>query len=350
MENLIIQTAYLGDLVLSLPLMRQLVQIDPGRPLAVVCRKGLGDIVRAAGYANRVIEVDKKDAKAWAQQQKELLASDFFHVICPHESVRTALLVARMKVRGKKVGFAKKWNFLAFDIRVKKPVHLPDALRQLSLLTAISSSFAEEFSEIGATEELWNSNELAGPIDFRKHQIPSWANLSNSGQRVDQSKKVFIAPGSTWATKRWTVEGFKQLASELVADDWDVVLVGAPNERDLANEIAKVSPKIQNQVGEWSVSETVSEFGKGRGLIANDSGAIHMAALAGLPTVAIFGPTTLELGFRPWQSQAIVMQTPLSCRPCGKHGHDKCPIGTHECMKKISAAEVHAALRNLTGV
>jgi heptosyltransferase-2 len=75
---------------------------------------------------------------------------------------------------------------------------------------------------------------------------------------------------------------------------------------------------------------------------------MHLAATSETPSVVIFGPTILEFGFRPWQDRVFVVETHgLACRPCGKHGHKKCPIGTHICMKQISKDEV---LEKLQGV
>jgi heptosyltransferase-2 len=71
---------------------------------------------------------------------------------------------------------------------------------------------------------------------------------------------------------------------------------------------------------------------------------MHMAALSGLPTVAAFGPTTLDLGYRPWSASAAVAQRDLPCRPCGKHGAERCPINSHACMAGLSPATVLGAI------
>jgi heptosyltransferase-2 len=99
-----------------------------------------------------------------------------------------------------------------------------------------------------------------------------------------------------------------------------------------------------NRAGTTSLADLVSLLATGTALICNDSGAMHAAAAAGLPTVAVFGPTTLDLGFRPWNTRAIVVQRELGCRPCGAHGPMVCPIGTHECMEALPAREVLQAL------
>jgi len=74
---------------------------------------------------------------------------------------------------------------------------------------------------------------------------------------------------------------------------------------------------------------------------------MHLGSTAGTPTVSIFGPTILEFGYRPWNARAEIVQIDLSCRPCGKHGAKKCPLGTHACMKGISSRVVITAADRL---
>jgi heptosyltransferase-2 len=87
----------------------------------------------------------------------------------------------------------------------------------------------------------------------------------------------------------------------------------------------------------------------GKVVVSNDSGAMHLASVAEVPTVAIFGPTVLEFGYQPWNNMsAVVENKEINCRPCGKHGHEKCPIGTHVCMTSISANQVLEKIKALT--
>ena len=75
-------------------------------------------------------------------------------------------------------------------------------------------------------------------------------------------------------------------------------------------------------------------------LICNDSGTMHVASSVGTPVVSIFGPTVPSQGYSPWNKKSRIVEVNLSCRPCGAHGHDLCPIGTHDCMKKVTAEMV----------
>lgn len=306
----------------------------------MACRPGLGEFFLEYGLADEVIAIDKrKDGNAGVA---ELAKREWDTVFVPHQSFRTALWVAKLKAK-QKVGFKKWWNFWAFNKRVEKPMFLPDALRQLSLLTAVDSRFAEMFGS-DEVQELRNL-ETQTNVDFNDPKIPEWASMKVI-PHAPKENVIFLAPGSVWNTKKWTAQGYTDLANQLMKQGYKVELVGSPAERALCEEIAAKAPGVANRAGQTTMSDLVKRLSQGKAIVSNDSGAMHAAAAADLPTVAVFGPTVLSLGFRPWQNRAKVVQRELKCRPCGKHGHSKCPIGTHECMEKISSREVLTALES----
>lgn len=321
--------------------MKRIKEWDAHTPLVLACRPGLGDVFLHFGLADEIVEIDKR--RDGNQALDKLREREWDTLFVPHESVRTALWMRRLRAR-RRVGFQHWWNRFAYDRRVLKPQHLPDALRQLSLLVSVDDRLAEMF---GSDEIQALSNvDSRKPVDYRTPSIPEWASMRMMTHQPERSV-VFLAPGSVWATKRWTLKGYADLARLLRARGVEVELVGSRGEREICSEIASLVPGVVNSAGETTLVELVQKLNRGLALVSNDSGAMHAAAVADLPTVAVFGPTTLELGFRPWQNRAMVMQIELPCRPCGKHGHHKCPIGTHECMEKIPAGDVLKALDKL---
>lgn len=349
MAHLVVQTAFVGDLVLCLPLIRQLKAWAPQEPVWLLARKGLGGLFRELGLVDEVIEYDKSDKSQWKSVARRLKKERFKWVICPHESPRTALLVAGLKA-DRKIGFYKWWNGFAFDQRLQRPMHLPDALRQLSLLTLLNEKFRAEFEQLARRSDIPNSESKADLIFRHSPGFPQWAKLSvldRLNLSEERVQKVFIAPGSVWATKRWTEEGFTETARALKAQGFQVVLMGSKDEMPICERIAQSVGGCQNLCGKTTLLETVKQFATGRVLITNDSGAMHLAAMAELPSIAIFGPTVLNLGYRPWQERAAVIQQDLACRPCGLHGANECPIGTHECMKAITSNRVVEAVGKL---
>ncbi len=371
MAHLVFQTAFPGDLFLSIPLLKNLRTWEPQTPVVLACRPGLGDYFLKAKLVDAVIEVDKRTASSRAKALAQLSKEQWELIFVPHESVRTALWTWRLKATRGKVGFRKWWNGLVFTHRVKKPMNLPDALRQLSLMAPFEQNIATELSSMEVSQ-LENPTSQDSPLSLKLPQIPDWASMQVPSQATSSAtspasltsasqissasaspisaphgRRIFLAPGSVWATKRWTEEGFAEVARQLCARGDEVVLIGSPAELSVCQRIKQAVPQVSNLAGKTSLVEMVELLDSATALICNDSGAMHAAATLALPTVSIFGPTTLQLGFRPWNNNAVVVQKALSCRPCGKHGAVTCPIKTHACMKSISPAEVVTALDNL---
>src|SRR5690606_20394319 len=105
------------------------------------------------------------------------------------------------------------------------------------------------------------------------------------------SKDVYIFPGSVWPTKRWSEEGFAQVGSKLTEDGYQVYWMGSPAEADLCRALAQQVPASVSLAGQLNLNECLNLLKNGRLLISNDSGSMHMGSVAGIPTVAIFGPT-----------------------------------------------------------
>ena len=291
------------------------------------------------GVCDRAFEISKANASEKRQVFKSLATTSFDHVFSPHRSVRTAILVRPLKAR-KKIGFHEWWNSFAFDQRVAFDSSLPDALRQLSLLKIFDDFPAEAFMHFKSTPSRTTTDEfikLPIPEEFSM-TLPRFSKL-----RDTRSQRVLMAPGSVWPTKRWTTEGYTEVARTFISKGFEVVLVGSPDEKDLCTQIADAVPAVKNCAGQYSLIKLLQIMATSRVILTNDSGAMHLAAVAGLPTVTVFGPTTLAQGYRPWQNSAVVVQKDLDCRPCGRHGGKKCPLGHHHCMKHISSSEVMKA-------
>ena len=169
-----------------------------------------------------------------------------------------------------------------------------------------------------------------------------------------QKPFVLLAPGSQWLTKRWTASGYAALADWWRDRGFHVYLVGSTTEKTTCEDVLRSSNQnskfeLRSLAGETDLYElhalmSVSEF-----VVANDSGSMHMATAAGVPVVGIFGPTVLAQGYRPWSNRSAVAQIPVPCRPCGRHGHKKCPVKTHECMKTLTVETVTGVISQLKG-
>lgn len=340
---LYIQTAFLGDLLLSIPTLKRLRQLYPDQQIHLICRKELASFF----LENKLVDVAYINYKGrkptWGELAPELSGKVFDLLVCPHESLRSNYISWRVRARYK-IGFKKMGNSLVFDRRELRPLQWPEAIRQLTLLASLDADLSLK---------LRNIQDLRSPLA----QIPDWSSmvlpeLENTSKqfRKEMSLKwsvpaeveyICLAPGSVWATKKWGDSQYQELAQKLVAQGKYVLLMGSGGERDLGEWVKNNSPRVFNLCGETTLTEMAQILALSKVLVCNDSGAMHMASAVNVPTVTMFGPTVQSFGYQPWNPKAVVVEdTQLECRPCSAHGTDVCPIKTHVCMKNLSVDRV----------
>ncbi|MFT4622825.1 MAG: hypothetical protein ACI8PZ_001481 [Myxococcota bacterium] len=163
---------------------------------------------------------------------------------------------------------------------------------------------------------------------------PPWLGLP----RVARDTLV-LAPGAAWAPKRWSVSGFAEVGRE-----WSgpVAVLGGPGEGLLVNEVVARIPGAIG-VAEHGFGQTLEVLARARVAVAGDTGLMHLAGAAGVPVVALFGPTHPADGF--WVYPGEVVQRERWCRPCTLHRISSCPLGHGRCMRIAPERVVEAVLR-----
>ncbi len=152
---------------------------------------------------------------------------------------------------------------------------------------------------------------------------------------------VALAPGAAYGgAKRWPPAYFAELATSLAVDGVTCVLVGSPADAPTAIEIKSLFSGVLDIVGQTDLPALAGVMTLCRGLVTNDSGAMHLAAAAGTSVTAVFGPTN-EAATRPIGDAHVVLTNPVWCRPCMLR---ECPID-HRCLRRIPAARVAEAAR-----
>jgi heptosyltransferase-2 len=153
---------------------------------------------------------------------------------------------------------------------------------------------------------------------------------------------ITINPSSAWETKRWPDYKFIKLVEEIYNRySVPVIFTGSKKENEYISGMEKLlGNKCINMAGKTTLSELIYLIKESDLLITNDSGPMHIASATSTPVLAIFGPTTRELGFFPYGSRSVVMGSSLRCRPCTLHGSKNCPHGHLLCMKMIKVSDV----------
>ncbi|OGR62975.1 MAG: hypothetical protein A2X31_04130 [Elusimicrobia bacterium GWB2_63_22] len=319
----LLQTAFLGDCVLTLPLLKKMKEVFPEASVSVVTRPETREVFAASGLAGEIIEDRKKTAPSglaeFSRLAAELRARSFDAVIIPHRSLRSALLAWRAGIPVR-VGFSSSAGSFFLTHKVPFSWLLHDVERNLALLSPLAENLKTAFP-----------------------------GLRSAAAPAVNGAAVGVNTGSAWPTKRWPAEKWARLIRGLAAEfKTPVLMVGGPGEKDWNAEIERLAgpEHCLNLTGRTSMPELMDAIRPLKVFVSNDSGPMHIAAAMGVPAVGIFGPTTRELGFFPYGAGNRVVETRLDCRPCALHGSKKCPRGHFLCMRLLTVDQVLRAARD----
>jgi heptosyltransferase II len=319
---LVIQTAFLGDVVLTTPLLSALAARYG--PVDVVTTPAAAALLQHHPAVAEVVRYDKHGAdrglRGLARLGSELRSRGYRRVYLPHRSLRSAVL-ALWSGAPERIGFADSAAVLTYTTQVPRSREGHEVERLLALAGAATG--AEHPVSLGLTPE----DHAAAEVWLSQHRVTS--------------PFIGLAPGSVWATKRWPY--YAELAAAL---EGRVVIIGGTEDVPLAQEIVEASRgKAVSAAGALGLRASAALIQRARCLITNDSAPLHLATAVGTPIVALFGPTVPEFGFGPRRAGDVTLgRAELPCRPCSTHGPPACPLGHHRCMRELSLDIVRRAV------
>jgi heptosyltransferase II len=324
---LVMQTAFIGDAILTLPLLQILRQHYSQSAIDVVVIPRTAELFANHPAISHIFQFDKRGKDKGVNGLRRLLKNLASHkyelVIVPHRSLRSALITWLLKP-GLSIGFDRSAGHWLFKKKVHYNPSLHEIERNLALLQPLGISPAT-----GELPRLYPSDQDVHLIDSIEH-----VNGLNKFSAL-----VAIAPGTVWNTKRWPADRFAAVCKQIESEQVAVVLLGGKEDELLCRQIQEIS-RAKNcfmLAGKLSLLQSAELLRRCQALISNDSAPMHLAVAMGIPVIAIFGATVPEFGFAPRGKYDIVLETKgLSCRPCSIHGGNVCPIKTFECMLSIT--------------
>jgi heptosyltransferase-2 len=326
---LVVRFSSIGDVLLTTPLLRSIRQRHPDSRITVLTKRACAPLLSDNPRIDRVVALDP--SSSLVRIAAALRAENFTHLLDLHDSMRSRLV--RLLLPGSWRTYPKHRIRRALLIHTKRnlygdvrpvPERYFDAARELDVQPDGKSP--EFFLGTAARDE-----------------AAAWL----VAQGLSPARPlVAVAPGAAHRTKRWPGDYWSRLIHSMVCAGMDVVIVGGPDDADLAEELARDHPeRTWRAAGRFGLQGTGALLEHARGLISGDTGVMHMATGVGTPVVALFGPTVRAFGFFPYGQAVEVLETELPCRPCSAMGGPVCPEGHHRCMKEITPDSVFDALR-----
>ena len=340
---LIIAPNWIGDAVMTQPLLANLKAQYPESKIDVLASTWVAPIYRACSEIHEVIEAKFEHKQLqWSlrkQLAKKLSIKKYQACFVLPNSLKSAIIpwLADIPFR---IGYRGELRFGLINVALDNPskVNRPPMVEHYLALSQLLSDEKAQSLANNSTPKL---------------NVSTAANLSVQTKlqnaKIDPANIYVMCPGAEYGqTKRWPTSHFAQLAQRLIDNNPtnQIILLGSKGDHALAQEIysqAKQNTHIHNWCGDTSLDEAIALIGMGKAVISNDSGLMHIAAALKIPQVAIFGSSD-PAHTPPLSDKAKVIWLNLPCSPCHKR---VCPLGHLKCLNDISPEQVFATLSTL---
>jgi len=360
---LVIQTAFIGDVVLATALIESLHQQYPQAAIDVVVRKGNENLFNEHPFISELIVWDKKNSKYlnWLSILKKIRAKKYELLINVQRFTATGLwtILSNATIT---IGFDKNPFSFLFTHKVKHDLAI---LNQDVLVGEISKTEVHEINRNHKLIESLGALKLCMPklyptkADYEKVKI------------YQTEKYITIAPASVWFTKQFPLTAWVSLMNELNFEG-PIYILGGPSDKALGDKIINELVSLHSKAPNTSItsitsitsstktaSKKIINLSGALGFLAsatlqqkavmnyvNDSAPLHFCSAMNAPVVAIYCSTIPSFGFGPLSTNSFIVETQqkLNCRPCGLHGKKQCPLGHFNCAKTIENAQLIAPL------
>jgi len=316
---LIIQTAFIGDVVLATALAEKLHAFYPGAQIDFLLRKGNENLLKGHPFIQQVMIWDKKNGK-YKSLWKLLLQireRKYDKVINVQRYGATGFLTA-FSGAGQRIGFDKNPFSFFFDKRIRHQMgtgmHLHEIERNLLLI-----------------------KDFTDTCIYKPRLYPT-AEDYVSVKQFKNSRYICIAPASVWFTKQFPAEKWISFINK-IESEISVYLIGAPGEKSLCSDIARNAVRdVVDLSGQLSFLQSAALMKDAVMNYVNDSAPMHFASAMNAPVTAVYCSTVPAFGYGPLSdnSNIVEIKDSLPCRPCGLHGYKACPLQHFKCAMNIS--------------
>lgn len=277
----IVRTDRLGDMVLTLPMLRAIKNYCKETQLSLITRKYVKPLLYKQDFIDRVyyLEDTHNDIQPIFNAQK------FDVVFFPRPRFQEVFPAFQEQIPHR-VGTFYRWYSLLFTHRIKKHRKTSESNEAEYNIHMVNSFFGTNFS----LDYI--------PIFPEPHAINKVKELLEI-LNLQPNNYVILHPGSGGSTITWNINKFSELSFLLEKMEIPIVITGGQSEQQMGKVIQTLSANVVNFIGRLSLYETIALISMAKGLVANSTGVLHIASVMGIPTVGVF-PNTPHLSAKRW--------------------------------------------------
>jgi len=341
---LIIQTAYLGDVILTLPVVQNIKKQLPGAEIDFMCIPQTEEALKNNPHINKLVVYDKR-GKGKVSKLREIISSvrksKYDIILSPHRSLRSAL-ITHFSGAKTRIGFNRNSmsNLLTHRVPYISSAH--EILRNLELVKAVPGV------TLTAENQILKPELFPSPEDEKL--LTHLLNLTNSKNSTNLKNLIALAPCSKWFTKQLTKSKTVDIVLGLINAGFAVILIGGKDDAQYCSSLeSEISnSNLLNLCGKLTPLQSKAVIEKSRCMVSVDSAAAHIGASTNTPIVQIYGSTVPAFGFYPLTSKNVIIENNrLLCRPCTDHGRNSCPLRHFKCIEELDTGEIINAVKSL---
>lgn len=340
MKILVVRYRFIGDMILTIPFLRNLRYAYPDAQIDMLVSPNSGEVIENCPYVNNFIYFDttrkhkyengEGEKKSFWYYVKELKKQKYDKAFVLKRSFSSAMLCFLAGIK-ERIGFNTEGRGFLLTKRIKYDDIKHESLCFLDVLQADKKEIKDTYLENWILEE----NKIKIYSLFEENNI------------VLSKKNVVVNVTATNQTKVWDINNFARIIEYLINDkDANVIFIGAPSDKEVYENIkynVELKTKPINLCGKVTIKDSLALLNEVDLLIGNDSGNLHMASSVRTPVIGLYGP----MPFEKWKAigdKNILIKASLPCMPCSLKG--ECP-NNKACMNSITIEEVKEAINKI---
>ena len=324
MKILVIRLSSIGDIILTTPVLKAFKEKYPEAVIDFLVLDKFKDSIEGVPFVDNVILFNKERNDGLRNMEKfgkELKKNGYDYIFDLHSKIRSKVISKNIGVKTFTYRKRSWWKTLLVKMKLIK--------------YKVDNTIVKNY--FGAFKDF--------DLEYEGEDIYFAFSEKDEIYKEYEGLPV-MAPGASKNTKKWTKEGFGELANLIYEKSGKkTVLIGGKEDIELCSEIDKISGgHTINMAEKLSLKQSGALLSKALFLVTNDSGPFHIARGVKCKTFVIFGPTSPKMF--DFGSNTILIDKNIKCSPCSLHGDKECPKGHFDCMKQITGKEVFDTIEN----